>query len=193
MPRDARSRRASRGRPRRPRRALLSMPAQQPELPTLGAEPREPSSRRLEVAAHAARRENGEREQQRGALAADEEKASPCGVRRALDAARSSSTGASTANDDERSAELDARALGSRDERVDVPQARLARARSARPTRSVRYVRASGAARRERGTSLRDDERRRVAAGGSSLVAPSVGREPSASAVAASLERRKSP
>ena len=131
---------------------------EQPELPALRPEPRESAASGLEVASHAARGEDGERQQQRGALAADEQEARarhfgrPLGVPQLLDGRidpeRRRSLG-----------ELDAGTLAPRQEPVDVPQPWLAG--SDGPDPRVRPIRAGEKRRgRESVTAFGDDERR---------------------------------
>ena len=139
-------------------RAALD-PTEQPQLPPLRSEPGEPPSRGLEVAAHAPRSEDREREQKRRAFPADEEEARSGDVRRALDLPQL----VHGPLDRERRralGQLDARTFGALHELVDVPEARLARADG--PDPRVRAVRACELRRRrERGAPLGDDEWRR--------------------------------
>ena len=108
---------------------------EQPQLPPLRPEPGEPPSRGLEVAAHAARSEDREREQKRRAFPADEEEARAGDVRRALD--RSQLVHGRLDRERRRAlGQLDARTLGALHELVDVPEARACRGRWARPTRT---------------------------------------------------------
>ena len=133
--------------------------AEEPQLPAPCAGPREPAPCRLEIAPHPARGEDREGEQERRAFATDEEEAVPRDVRRALRCAQLL----------DRSVDVEGRT---------ALRARPARAPSARARSSmfhrrglpgftgqtqayVRYVRASAGDGRQRGTPLRDDERRR--------------------------------
>ena len=131
--------------------------AQQPELPALRAEPREPSPSGLEIAAHAARREDREGQQQDGSLSADEQQARTRDVRRAL---RLPQLFDGNVDAERRRAlrELDASALRPGDELVDLPEAR--RARPERPHPGIGAVRAREQRSVRKGCpSLGDDER----------------------------------
>ena len=133
--------------------------AQQPELPALRAEPREPSPSGLEIATHPTRREDRESQQQDGPLSADEQQARTRDVRRAL---RLAQLFDGNVDAERRRAlrELDASALSPGDELVDLPEAW--RARPERPHPGVGAVRArEQRSIREGCPTLGDDERRR--------------------------------
>ena len=133
--------------------------AEEPQLPTPCAEPREPASCLLEIAPHPASGKHGEGEKERRALAADEEQARPRDVRSALRCAQLLHRRVDVEGGGARR-QLGACTFGVAHESVDVPQARPAGID--RPDPGVGPIGARERRRDlQRGPPLRHDERAR--------------------------------